>query len=270
MKKIFTKLMTIITAIALALFLVLGIIVIIVGPEKTENSIKALFNIDNYIKDYKEILPFLGNSDNNNDINLNQKQVLSVFNRRKIESITNNPPLIVPTTGVVPTNFSLYSGPIEEGKHEGINIWTNYNGTGMDGKTYNKGNPVYAACDGTVRQVWDDNGDVSIICDELDPIYKKILPSLKIKTIYGHMANKANADVYIYVEEGQRVKQGDLIGNQGNRCYWSPQNIMVTVHFGIYDISVAPQVPLDPSPYIGVSCTTLNQTFTAGIEESSI
>lgn len=134
----------------------------------------------------------------------------------------------------------------------------------MNPSSYGKGNPVYAACDGTVRTVWEENGDVSIICDPIDPIYKDVLPSLEIKTLYGHMADQFSSDVYIYVQEGQQVKQGQLIGHQGNRCFWAPHNRVVHLHFGVYDIHTQPQVPLDPEPYIGVSCTTLHQEYVAG------
>lgn len=265
MKKLFTKLIIIVFAVSLALFIVLGIIVIILGPQKTEEAIKALFNSESYSENYKKILPFLSKTKTLEE-EPKRKEVLSASNNWKISNRSEKPPLIVPTSGIAPTNYSLYSGPITEGKHEGINIWTNSNGTGMDGKTYGKGNPVYSVCDGTVRKVWEENGDVSVICDPIDSIYSSKVPSLEIKALYGHMANRSSEAVYIYVVEGQRVNQGDLIGNQGNRCFWSPRNIMVTVHFGIYDISVAPQIPVDPTPYIGVSCTTLNQKFVAGVK----
>ena len=103
----------------------------------------------------------------------------------------------------------------------------------------------------------------------MDDIYKDRVPSLEIKTLYGHMADQFSDEVYIYVKIGQRVTKGDLIGHQGNRCYWAPQNKVVHLHFSVYDVSVLPQVPLDPTLYIGVSCTTLNQTFIAGTEDTT-
>jgi murein DD-endopeptidase MepM/ murein hydrolase activator NlpD len=83
--------------------------------------------------------------------------------------------------------------------------------------------------------------------------------------MYGHMADQFSDAVYIYVKKGERVYKGQLIGHQGNRCYWAPQNRVVHLHFGVYDIRSYPQKHLDPTPYIGISCTTLNQKFVAGI-----
>jgi murein DD-endopeptidase MepM/ murein hydrolase activator NlpD len=258
MKKFFSKLMTILFAITLALFLVLGIFVIVLGPQRAESAIKALFNFENYKQNYKKLFPFLSKIDVENK----QKGLLGISDFRQIGDRSDIPPLLVPSSGIAPSSPFLFTGPLSEGKHEGIDIWTNRNGTGIDGVTYGKGNPVYASCNGYVRTVWEENGDVSIICDELDSIYKPKVPSLKIKTLYGHMADQFSDAVYIYVKERQRVEKGDLIGHQGNRCYWSPQNIVVHLHFGVYDITnPAGQVPLDPTPYIGVSCTTLDQVF---------
>lgn len=261
MKKSFSKFMTIIFAISLGLFITLGIITIIIGPSKTEDAIKSLFKIENYKKNYKEIFPIFDNS-------ISPERNLSESNdslSREIKKLSDIPPLLVPTSGIAPRAFFLYTGPYEQGGHEGIDIWTNINGTGTDGKTYYKGNPVYAACSGVVSYRWDENGDVSIICDELNEIYEGVVPSRKIKTLYGHMADMQTRDVYIYIKKHQRVEKGDLIGHQGNLSFYAPENLMVHLHFGVYDISSYPQKPLDPSPYIGVSCTKLNQEFEAGV-----
>jgi murein DD-endopeptidase MepM/ murein hydrolase activator NlpD len=260
MKKVFSKFMTIIFAASLAMFLLLGITVIILGPQKTEKAIKSLFDIENYKNNYKEFLPFLASTTTNEE-EITSDQVLGITNIRQIDDKSETSPLLVPSEGIAPSSAFLFTGRLEDGKHEGIDIWTNAAGTGMSGSSYDKGNPVYASCDGYVRTVWRENGDVSVICDELDSIYKEKVPSLKIKTLYGHMADQFSDKVYIYVKEGQRVKKGDLIGHQGNRCYWAPKNRVVHLHFGVYDITGVKQTPLDPTPYIGVSCTTLNQKF---------
>ena len=264
MKKIFSIFMTIVFAVTLGLFITLGIIVIILGPEKTEKAIKSLFRKETYIISYKKLLPFPKGESEKRVI---EDSGVVVGITRDIRDLSQEPPLFVPTSGITPSRGFLFVGPLSEGKHEGVDVWTNSNGTGMDGKTYHQGSPVYAACSGVVKKVWKENGDVSIICDELDEIYEDKVPSRHIKTLYGHMADRsANTnETFIYVHEGQQVNKGDLIGHQGNRCFWAPQNIMVHLHFGIYDITKQQQVPLDPTPYIGVSCTTLNQKFVAGI-----
>jgi hypothetical protein len=262
MDKIFSKIMTILFAITLGLFLTLGIVVIILGPERTDKAIKSLFNLENYKDKYKEINPFLSEDSSDENFVYNHSEVMGQFeSRRDIIDKTSIPPLTVPSSGIAPRAAFLYTGRLDEGLHEGIDIWTNTEGKGMDGKAYKKGNPVYVSCDGYVHNVWEENGDVAVICDPIDELYQDTVPSLNIKTLYGHMADQFSDEVYIYVKKGQKVKQGDLIGHQGNRCYWSPQNIIVHLHFGVYDINQVPQVPLDPTPYIGVSCTTLNQVF---------
>ena len=182
---------------------------------------------------------------------------------RQIKDRSKEFPLIVPTSGIAPRTLFLYTGPIKDGFHEGIDIWTNEGGFGMNPPSYYKGNPVYSSCDGVVRKIIPENGDVSVICDEIDALYD--VPARKIKVLYGHVADKNTKEVFIYVKEGDRVKQGDFLGYQGNLSMYAPHNLMVHLHFGIYDISVNPQMPVNPEKYIGVSCTTLNQLYTAGI-----
>lgn len=260
MKKIFNKIFLLIFLTSLSLFIVLIIAVLSIGPSKTEDSIKALFNAQNYTNKYYEYSVIGGDATLEN-YTYADTSALNISSRQILD-LASSPPLLVPSEGVAPRSAFLFTGPLSEGKHEGIDIWTNPQGTGMDPNHYGKGNPVYAACTGTVKKVWKENGDVSIICDTLSSMYEGYVPSLNIKTLYGHMADQFSTEVYIYVVEGQRVQQGDLIGHQGNRCFWAPQNRVVHLHFGIYDISKPIQVPLDPTPYIGVSCTTLNQQFT--------
>ncbi|MBU0975826.1 MAG: M23 family metallopeptidase [Patescibacteria group bacterium] len=263
MEKIFSKLMTIIFAASLALFIMLGVFVIVLGPKRTESAIKALFKLSNYEEGYQRIYPVASKEILPPDSG-NEPSVLGAEYLREVRDISSVPPFIVPSSGTIPVSAFLYTGPLSEGKHEGIDIWTSVNGSGIDGG--NKGNPVYAACSGEVTYIWEANGDVSIRCDTLDSIYTEVIPSLEIKTLYGHMADQFSNEVYINVALGQRVEQGDLIGFQGNRCYWSLQNRVVHLHFSVYDVSVQPQKPLDPEPYIGVSCTTLNQDFVAGVK----
>lgn len=263
MKKFFKISTFIISSISLALFSTLGLSVLILGIKQTEEAITVLFDKKNYQKNYDKTVPLVGEAPNIEE-SKNEDEVLRTL--REIEDRSKVPPLLVPSSGIAPRSAFLYTGPLSEGKHEGIDIWTKLNGTGMDGRSYGKGNPVYAACSGYVHNIWEENGDVVVICDELSAIYKDKVSSIKVKTLYGHMADQFSDKIYIYVQKGQRVHRGDLIGHQGNRCHWAPQNRVVHLHFGVYDISIQPQVPLDPTPYIGVSCTTLNQEFEAGVE----
>jgi len=259
MKSTINKFMIVLFGTVLGSFICLVLSITLIGSKNTEKSLKAIFNERSYIVSYQKILPITYKDDTNEMYH--NSNILGRYHNRNIYDKSNTPPLKVPSNGIAPRAMFLYTGPLSERKHEGIDIWTNERGSGMDALSYKKGNPVYASCSGYVKTVWEENGDVAIICDKLDTIYKDILPSLEIKTLYGHMADQFSDEVYIYVKEGQRVNQGDLIGHQGNRCYWSPQNTIVHLHFGVYDISKNPQIPLDPTLYIGVSCTTLNQEF---------
>lgn len=258
--------MKIIFAFTIALLIVLIGGVILLGPKQTETSIKSLFSSNNYYKSIQTKKPTVKKRSNlsNNALIKNDKAVLGVT--RTVKDLRQVPPLLVPTRGIAPRANFLFTGPLEDGKHEGIDIWTNPEGKGKDGLTFSKGNPVYSSCNGQVRTIVPENGDVSVICDKLDEIYEDILPSRKIKVLYGHMGDAVTKENYIYVKEGERVKKGQLIGHQGNLCIYAAQNMMVHLHFGIYDISKYPQVPLNPEKYIGVSCTTLNQNFFTDFE----
>lgn len=251
--------MTIIFGFSLGLFICLSIFTVLLGSKLTENSIKAFFDTENYKINYIKILPSKKKLEENPI--LKDKNIFGISDYRKIKDKSEKPPLIVPSKGIASRSDFLFTGPLSNGKHEGIDIWTNQDGKGMDNTSYGKGNPVYASCNGVVKKVWIENGDVSIYCDPLEEIYKDKVPSLYIKTLYGHMADQFSNETYILVKEGQKVKQGELIGYQGNRCFWSPRNRIVHLHFGIYDINEYPQKSLDPTPYIGVSCTTLMQEF---------
>ncbi|MDD3648415.1 MAG: hypothetical protein PHS44_08030, partial [Candidatus Dojkabacteria bacterium] len=158
----------------------LTVFVLILGPKQTESAIKALFRMSNYEKDYREIRPVASKDIDTRDDEGTSVLGVSVY-MRNIEDLTEVPPLIVPSSGTIPVAAFLYTGSLDEGKHEGIDIWTASNGSGITGS---KGNPVYAACDGEVTYIWKENGDVSIRCDTLDPIYSEVVSSLEIKTLY--------------------------------------------------------------------------------------
>ena len=263
--------MTIIFAISLAVFVILGIFVLLIGPEKAEKAIKVLFKVETYQEAYHRIYPterYVYQPDSYaSNVSGAEKNLLGVYKSRNVVNQEESYPLIVPTTGITPVHQFLYTGPNAEGGHEGIDIWTNSNGTGLSGEIYDKGNPVYAACDGKVSNVWEENGDVSIICDPLDQMFEEKVPSLEVKTLYGHMADQFSDEVFILVAKGDKIQKGDLIGYQGNRCYYAPENRVVHLHFGVYDVRTAIHKPMNPEAYIGVSCTTLNQTFKEGVSK---
>jgi len=252
--------------IPLSLGILISIIggITILGPKDTTKALQALVTKKNYIQEYYKIHPSTNDMfDSEDDQSTGQILSSSITTKDR----TRIPPLLVPSSGIAHKTEFLYTGAMSEGKHEGIDIWTNIDGTGTDGTIESRGNPVYSACNGYVRNIWLENGDISIVCEELDNIYEEILPSTKIRLLYGHMADQFSKKKYIRVKKGQQVKKGELLGYQGNRCYYAPDNAVIHLHFGVYDMNTLPEVPLDPTPYLGVSCTTLNQTFSAGVQK---
>ncbi len=168
------------------------------------------------------------------------------------------PPLIVPTNGIAANQKFLYDPVI----HPGVDIWTNTNGKGK--YTDSKGNEVYAACSGFVTHIFYPNQEIEITCDKLPDQYKDLVPSLEIKILYSHMGDGITKEQYHNFHLGQRLEKGEFVGYQGNISSFVPENRVVHLHFGVYDLKTRKSI--DPSSYIGVSATTLGQTFKAGVE----
>lgn len=165
-------------------------------------------------------------------------------------------PLFVPTNGIAAHKDFLY----HEESHPGIDIWTNTNGTGLNGTS--KGYPVYSACSGKVVRVFTPNQEIEIQCDPLPPEYIDAVPSLNIKILYSHLGDGTTKLAYHSLGMGQRVEAGELVGYQGNISSFVPQNRVVHLHFSVYDLNV--RRSLDPAPYIGLDKVRLGQTFEAG------
>lgn len=180
---------------------------------------------------------------------------------REVEFHKRPSPFIVPSDGIAGHRNFVYVPPM----HGGIDIWTNKQGTGVDGKS-SKGYPVYAACGGKVTRVYKPNQEIEIVCDPIDPEYADTVPSLKVKTLYAHMGDAVNKEQYHQLKVGQRVEQGELIGYQGNVSSITPVNRVTHLHFGVYDLTKGGVPPtLNPETYIGVPCTIEGQKFVAGI-----
>ena len=167
-------------------------------------------------------------------------------------------PLVVPSSGIAGHKNFLYNPPF----HGGIDIWTNIKGRGVDGKG-SRGNPVYAACSGTVIRVYHPNEEIEIKCDKLDSSFKDMVPSLEIKILYAHMGDAVTHEPYHKLRVGQRLIQGEFVGYQGNVSSIMPVNRVTHLHFGVYDLSKRKISLLDPAPYIGVPTNKAGQIFVA-------
>ena len=175
------------------------------------------------------------------------------------ESEPEPAPFIIPTDGIAAHALFLYD-PV---KHDGVDIWTRVDGKGLTGS---KGNPVYAACSGTVTRVFAPNQEIEIICEDIDESFADYVPSLKVKTLYSHMGDAVTGEWYHSLRVGQTVQQGELIGYQGNISSFAPWNRVTHLHFGVYDLTQSGRPSLDPSDYIGVSATKLGQKFEVNID----
>jgi murein DD-endopeptidase MepM/ murein hydrolase activator NlpD len=167
-----------------------------------------------------------------------------------------NSPFIVPTTGVAANAMYVYNPPF----HVGVDIWANEKGRGLVNGS-SRGYPVYASCAGYVTRVYLPNGEVEIVCDPIDPEFTDLVPSLKVKTLYAHMADAITHEPYLTVHVGQRIEKGQQIGVQGNLSSITPVNRVTHLHFGIYDLSKSNKPTLNPAPYIGVPTTLVGQIF---------
>jgi len=194
-------------------------------------------------------------------------------------------PFVVPSSGLLPQRACSY-GYFHCPGHPAIDIWTQSSGQGTqtdscDGLT--KGNPVYATYGGIVvgiRDVssvapgepgYDGVPAMIILQHNIDPSFQEIVPQLKVYSLYNHMASALPCnDSFLRddLQVGDTVNQGDLLGYQGNRPRPSSGDDPIThLHFQINAVpgprSGQCSDYLDPSPYLGVDCTTCPQTFTS-------
>jgi peptidoglycan LD-endopeptidase LytH len=120
--------------------------------------------------------------------------------------------------------------------------------------------PVYAVADGYLTRLPEWSGTVAILHD--DPLR----PGELVWTYYGNMLNASGQESYVLPDyptgsAARPVKQGDLLGYQGN---WSGRpNFGVWMHVrfaviqpaedGSFPEKVTGENMLDPSPYLGLA-----------------
>lgn len=170
-------------------------------------------------------------------------------------------PMIVPTNGIAGHKNFLYLPEI----HPGIDIWSNKDGSGIPGK--NHGYEVLAACSGVVAHYKEPNEEIEIVCDRLPETFRNLVPSLDVKILYSHLGDGETGESFHTLKVGQRLEKGDFVGFQGDKSSFAPENRVIHLHFGVYDLSAkkSPPPPLDPMYYIGVDTHKVGQIFNSGL-----
>ena len=161
-------------------------------------------------------------------------------------------PFVIPTTGWIGVMYG--DSILGTRQHSGLDIF------GPEG---NGVSPVYAAYDGYVTRLPDWTSAV-IIRHPQDPLN----PGQQIWTYYTHMADAEGND-YIadQIPRGTfelPIKQGALLGYQGDFNGLSPRRISTHLHFSIVIDDGAGNFlnetdlanVLDPSPYLGMRLNT--------------
>lgn len=171
-------------------------------------------------------------------------------------------PLLVPTNGIAGHKNFLYLPD----SHPGIDIWSNIDGKPLEGKKH--GYPVYSACGGTVFHYKPANEEIEIKCDPIPDYFKGKVPSLNVKILYSHLGDGETLEAFHSLKVGQRIERGEFIGYQGNKSSFAPENRVVHLHFGVYDLATkqSPPPSLDPTPYIGVNTHEVGQLFKVNYE----
>jgi hypothetical protein len=169
-------------------------------------------------------------------------------------------PMMVPTNGVAGHKDFLFLPEI----HPGIDIWSHSDGSGLRDEKH--GYEVYSACSGVVAHYKEPNEEIEIICDRIPESFKHTLPSLNVKILYSHLGDGETGESFHKLRVGQRVQKGEFVGYQGNKSSFAPENRVVHLHFGVYDLASekSPPPPLDPMYYIGVDTHKVGQIFNSG------
>lgn len=105
-----------------------------------------------------------------------------------------------------PVNFIAVTQYFREGYHSGMDL-------GWSSQYFGENQPVYAAGDGEVVEVRNDYNSTDTSGSSYGN-YVKIKHNETFTTLYAHLKYKS-----VTVNVGDRVKQGDQIGNMGNTGY---------------------------------------------------
>jgi hypothetical protein len=208
-------------------------------------------------------------------------------------SAQSSHPFIVPSSGILPEpdkdevcryGYFHCEDPKGDDDHWGIDIWTQTSGEGLTQdscKNLTKGNPVYAAYEGTIiglRDVYSRppshekfDGVIAMVIIEhhIDESYRNVVPELHVWTLYTHMGSHTCDESFVDSNLIDRVscgdthvEKGDLLGYQGNRIM-AGGDAITHLHFQINTVPTPESCQdfADPTPYIGVDCTVCPQIF---------
>ncbi|MEZ4668578.1 MAG: M23 family metallopeptidase [Anaerolineae bacterium] len=204
---------------------------------------------------YRWLLPRFSNGQSNSNDNIGQwfddpaarPSLTTAMNR----TICPGAPFILPSDGLIGLLWNDPAGPYTVfNPHTGIDVF----GDGEAGEV-----PVYAAFDGLLTRHSD--WIASVIIKHDDPLQE----GRAIWTYYTHMASRDGAHSFIVPAfaagvEDIPVKQGDLLGYQGEFAGVGRPPIGLHVHFSIvtsddegnFKNEAVIGNTLDPSPYLGM------------------
>ena len=146
-----------------------------------------------------------------------------------------------------PVNYIAITTYFKKGVHNGIDL-------GWNSKHGGKNQPIYAAGDGKVVSIKDNDKT-----DKSWGNYVKIKHSSGIYTLYAHLKNG------IKVKKGQKVKMGDLLGHMGNTGKAAGNHL----HYEYYKGGASTSYRVDPEKYTYVysdQVVSKNSSATKGLK----
>lgn len=146
-----------------------------------------------------------------------------------------------------PVNYIAITTYFKKGVHNGLDL-------GWNSKHGGKNQPIYAAGDGKVVSIKDNDKTGKSWGN-----YVKIKHSSGIYTLYAHLKNG------IKVKKGQKVKMGDLLGHMGNTGKAAGNHL----HYEYYKGGASTSYRVDPEKYTYVysdQVVSKNSSATKGLK----
>ena len=146
-----------------------------------------------------------------------------------------------------PVNYIAITTYFKKGIHNGLDL-------GWNSKHGGKNQPIYAAGDGKVVSIKDNDKTGKSWGN-----YVKIKHESGIYTLYAHLKNG------IKVKKGQKVKMGDLLGHMGNTGKAAGNHL----HYEYYKGGASTSYRIDPEKYTYVypdQVVSKNASATKGLK----
>ena len=146
-----------------------------------------------------------------------------------------------------PVNYIAITTYFKKGVHNGLDL-------GWNSKHGGKNQPIYAAGDGKVVSIKDNDKTGKSWGN-----YVKIKHESGIYTLYAHLKNG------IKVKKGQKVKMGDLLGHMGNTGKAAGNHL----HYEYYKGGASTSYRVDPEKYTYVysdQVVSKNSSATKGLK----